>query len=94
MDKKTYQEKMLAQLDQWQAEMDKLKAQSREASAEMQTKYQEEIETLRKKRDEMQVQYEKVQASSVEAWEDFKKGADQAWDNMAEAMKSAWNRFS
>ena len=39
MDKETYQNKLQAQLDQWKAEIDKLQAQSREASADMQIKY-------------------------------------------------------
>lgn len=93
MDKDTYQRKMQAQLDQWKAEIDKLQAQAREASADMQARYQDEIHELRQKRSEMEAQYDKIQAASAEAWKDFKTGADQAWDNMSAAMKSAWNRF-
>jgi uncharacterized coiled-coil DUF342 family protein len=94
MDKEAYQKKLQAQLDQWKAEIDKLQAKSREASADMQIKYQEQIKELRERRDEMETQYDKIQAASIDAWKDFKAGADQAWDNMADAMKSAWSRFS
>jgi len=93
MDKDTYEKKMQAQLDQWKAEIDKLQAQSREASADMQAKYQEQIKDLREQRSEMEAQYDKIQAASTEAWKDFKTGADQAWDNMSNAMKLAWSRF-
>ena len=85
MDKETYQKKLHAQLDQWKAEIDKLQAQSREASADMQIKYQDQIKELR--------EYDKIEAASIEAWKDFKTGADEAWDNMSKAMKSAWGRF-
>ena len=93
MDKETYQNKLQAQLDQWKAEIDKLQAQSREASADMQIKYQDQIKELREKRAEMAAEYDKIEAASIEAWKDFKTGADEAWDNMSKAMKSAWGRF-
>ncbi|KGM87563.1 hypothetical protein rosmuc_02299 [Roseovarius mucosus DSM 17069] len=93
MDKETYQKKLHAQLDQWKAEIDKLQAQSREASADMQIKYQDQIKELREKRAEMAAEYDKIEAASIEAWKDFKTGADEAWDNMSKAMKSAWGRF-
>ncbi|MGX0878719.1 uncharacterized coiled-coil DUF342 family protein [Roseovarius sp. MBR-154] len=93
MDKETYEKKMQAQLDQWKAEIDKLQAQSREASADMQAKYNDQISDLRERRDEMERHYDKIHKASQEAWKDFKTGADQAWDNMSNAMKSAWNRF-
>ncbi|MBQ0751909.1 MAG: hypothetical protein KBT70_17075 [Roseovarius sp.] len=94
MDKDAYQAKLHAQLDQWKAEIDKLQAKSREASADMQIKYQEQIKDLREKRAELETEYDKIQAASLEAWKDFKTGTDQAWDNMSKAMKSAWSRFS
>jgi len=93
MDKETYERKLRAQLDQWQAEIGKLQAQAREATAEMQGKYQEQIGDLRARRDEMEAEYRKVQAASAEAWQDFKTGADKARDEMAAAMKAAWSRF-
>lgn len=93
MNKEAYQKKLQAQLDQWKAEIDKLQAKSREASADMQIKYQEQIKELREKRAEMETQYDKIQAASIDAWKDFKTGADAAWDNMSNAMKSAWSRF-
>ena len=71
----------------------KLQAQSREASADMQIKYQDQIKELREKRAEMAAEYDKIEAASIEAWKDFKTGADEAWDNMSKAMKSAWGRF-
>lgn len=94
MDKETYQAKLQAQLDQWKAEIDKLQAKSREASADMQIKYEEQINNLRERRDELEAEHEKIRSASAEAWRDFKTGADAAWDNMSKAMKSAWSRFS
>lgn len=94
MDKDAYQKKLQAQLDQWKAEIDKLQAKSREASADMQIKYQEQISELRVKRDKLETECDKIQAASVDAWKEFKTNADAAWDDMSAAMKSAWNRFS
>lgn len=93
-DKEIYEKKLQAQLDEWKAEMEKLQAKARGASADAQAEYDEQVKKLRAHRDEMAQQMKKLNDASGDAWEDVRKGVDSAWDSMSEAMKSAWNRFT
>ena len=92
-EKEAYQQKLRAKLDEWQANIDKLNAQARQAQADARIDYEKQLEQLRAQRDEMASQLEKLQKSQTEAFSDLKSGVDKAWDEMATAMKSAWNRF-
>ena len=93
-DKQTYEKKLSAKLDEWQADIDKLKAKAEGTSAEAQAEYHRELRDLRDRRDAVHAKLQDVQSASVEAWSDVKKGADAAWDSMSDAMQSAWKRFS
>lgn len=93
-DKQIYEKKLEAKLDEWQAEIDKLRAKAAQASAGAEEAYQQEIKDLRSQRDAVHSKLHDVQAASSDAWMDVKKGADAAWDSMSDAMKTAWQRFS
>ncbi|HKK84828.1 MAG TPA: hypothetical protein VJ942_04815 [Roseovarius sp.] len=93
-DKDTYEKKLKAQLDEWQANIDKMRAQAEQASADAQIKYQDQINELRSQRDEMEDKLKELQNSQAAAWNDVKAGADKAWDQMTKAMQDAWKRFS
>ncbi len=51
-DKELEKQKMQAQLDEWRAEVDKLEAQARGASADAQIELNEQIEALQSKIDD------------------------------------------
>lgn len=93
-DQSAYAQKLNAKLDEWQANIDKMKAQAERAQADGKIEYEEQIQELRVKRDEMERKLEELQEANESAWEDVKKGADRAWDNMSKAMQEAWDRFS
>lgn len=92
-DKETYEKKLKAQLDAWQAEIDKLRAQAQEAQADARVRYHDQIENLRRHRDDVEGKLKELQAAQSEAWKDIKAGADRAWDDMSRAMTDAMNRF-
>lgn len=92
-DKDAYVQKMHAKLDEWNADIDKLKAKAENAKAESRLEYQKEIETLEQKRNEVEEKLAEVSRSSEGAWEDLKSGIQSAWDSMEEAFKSARSRF-
>lgn len=92
-EKNAYQKKLQAKLDEWQADIDKMMAKAKQASADSQIKYEKQIEELRARRDEMAEQLEKLQKSQSAAWLDMKAGAEKAWDDMNTAMRKAWDRF-
>jgi len=91
--KEAYEQKLQAQLDQWSAEIDKLKAKAESKGADAQLEYHRQIKELRARQEIAKNKLAELRASSGDAWEDIKAGADSAWDSLNEALKSAASRF-
>lgn len=92
-EREQYIEKAKARLDQWTAEIDKLKAKAEEADADAKIEYDKQIDELRAQRDEAENKIKELQEASDEAWSDMKSGFDKAWDSMSGAFQSALARF-
>ena len=80
--KETYQQKIQEQLDEWRADIDRLREKAKNASAETKLKYQENIDKLELKMDEGKSKLKALKESSAEAWDAVKDGADSIWDTM------------
>lgn len=91
--KEAYQKKIQAQLDEWSAEINKLKAKADKAEADAQLEYYKVIEELRFKQEAANSKFEELKETSGDAWEDIKAGMDSAWDSLGDALKSAASRF-
>lgn len=91
--KEAYERKLQAQLDEWNAEIDNLKARADKAEADAQLKYYKQIEELRQQQQAAQVKLSELRQSSEDAWEDLKAGVESAWDSFGKAVKSASSRF-
>ncbi|MFC6673937.1 coiled coil domain-containing protein [Marinobacterium aestuariivivens] len=91
--KEAYEKKMRAQLDEWDAEIRKLKARAEQAQADGQLEYYKQIEDLRQRQQHAQEKLEELQQASDTAWQDLRAGMESAWDSMAEAMRKASSRF-
>ena len=85
--------KMKAKLDEWNAEIDKLEAQSRQKGAEVQAGYQKRIADVKDKRQKARQKLDKMQGAGESAWEDLKSGVELATDALGDALKSARARF-
>lgn len=91
--KEAYEKKLQAKLDEWSADIDKLKARADSAEADIQLKYYKKIEELRSQQDAARIKLEELKGSSDDAWEDLKAGIDSAWDSLSSSIKSAASRF-
>ncbi|MBE0678170.1 MAG: coiled coil domain-containing protein [Bacteroidales bacterium] len=80
--KENYQHKIESQLDEWRADIDRLKEKAKDATAETKLKYQENIDKLELKMDEGKSKLKDLKESGGEAWEAVKDGADSIWDTM------------
>jgi len=92
-DKQAYEKKLEAQIEEWNADIDKLKAQAKKASADAEADYEKEIDKLESRRDDMNDKLEELKSASEDAWEDVKDGAESAWSSMSDAVSSAASRF-
>ena len=91
--KEAYQKKLQAQLDEWSAEIDKLKAKADSAEGDAQLEYYKKIEELRSIQEAANNKLTELKHASDDAWEDLKAGLDSAWDSLGNALKSAASRF-
>jgi uncharacterized phage infection (PIP) family protein YhgE len=91
--KEIYQKKLQAQLDEWSAEVDKLKAKADLAQDDAQLDYHKEIEKLRAMQETGSSKLAELKDASDEAWEDLKVGMDSARNSIGNALKSANSRF-
>lgn len=91
--KEAYQKKLQAELDEWNAEIEQLKAKADKTEAESQLEYYKKIEELRTMQDEARSKLTELEQASDKAWEDVKAGLDSAWDSLRNAMRSARERF-
>jgi uncharacterized coiled-coil DUF342 family protein len=92
--KEAYEKKLQSQLDEWSAEIDKLKAKASAADAEIQLKYYKQLEELRSMQEAAYKKLNELKEASDDAWEDLKAGIDSAWDSFSASIKSAVSYFS
>lgn len=94
MNRDAYLEKAKAQLDEWNADLDKLEARAREAKADAKIKYDEQITAVRERRDNANQKFAEIQSASEDAWENLKQGAEDAWSSLKEAITKAKSQFN
>lgn len=92
-DKELYQQKMQAKLDEWRADIDKLKAKASGASADAQLEFKKHIKTLEGKFEEGKEKLSKFADASEEAWETMKEGIESAWDSLKSAVSDVADKF-
>lgn len=91
--KEAYEKKLEAQLDEWNAKIDVLKAKAQRAGADAKVDYEETIEDLQQKRAAAKSKLQDLREASDDAWDDLKEGVEQAWDNLGQAVSRATERF-
>ncbi|MCC5962866.1 MAG: hypothetical protein JJU09_07035 [Rhodobacteraceae bacterium] len=92
MDRDTYVEKMKAKLDEWNAEIAKFEAQTRQAQADAKGKYEDQLAEMKAQRDAMETRLQEARESNEKAWNDIREGMEKAWTDMASAFEQAMKR--
>jgi len=91
--KEDYQEKLEAQLKEWNARIGDFKAMSDKAAADVRAKYQEEAEALRLKCEGAQTKLKELKQAGEGVWGDLKTGLERAWNELREGVERAATRF-
>ena len=92
-EKELYQQKMQARLDEWKAEIARLKAKASGASADVQLEVNRKIETLEGKIEEGKAKLAELAEAGEDAWESIKDGVESAWDSLKSAAADAASKF-
>ena len=91
--KEAYLKKAHAKLDEWNADLDKMKAKLSAADAEAKIKLNDTVKKLEAQRDEMKQKLAELERAGEDAWEDIRDGMEAAWDRVTASIKDAVNRF-
>ena len=91
--RKAYEERLDAELKEWNAQIALLKARADIAKAEAKIEYYKTIEALQHKQDEAGTKLHELKNAGDEAWEDLKTGAEKAWEEVKTAFQSAVSKF-
>jgi hypothetical protein len=74
--KEEYEQTLQAQLDEWNTEIDKLKAKADGAKADTQLEYYNKIEELQVMQESANNELAKLKKAGDDVWEDIKAGID------------------
>ncbi|OGW39729.1 MAG: coiled coil domain-containing protein, partial [Nitrospirae bacterium GWD2_57_9] len=88
-----YEEKLDAQLKEWSAQIELLKAKADNARADAKVEYFKTIDALQRKQNEAKTKLHELKTAGDEAWEDLKAGAEKAWAEVKTAYHDASSRF-
>ncbi len=91
--KEAYREKLEAQMREWSAKVDLLKAKADQAEAEAKIEYNKAIEDLRRRKEALQAKVKELQDASDAAWRDIKAGTEKAAAELRDAVQSALSKF-
>lgn len=92
-EKNQYIEKAKARIAQWDAEIDKKKAEADEAEADAKIEYQKQLSEMRTQRDKAEARLTELKNATDDAWEDVKSGFDRALDDISSAFTNAATRY-
>jgi hypothetical protein len=91
--RKAYEEKLEAQLEEWNAQTALLKAKADKAKAEAKIEYYKNIEALQRRHDEAGKKLHELKSAGDEAWEDLKTAIEKVWDEFMTAFHIAASKF-
>ncbi len=91
--RKAYEEKLDAQLKEWNAQITLLKAKAENAKADAKIDYYKSIEALEHKHDEARTKLQELKTAGDEAWEAVKAGAEKAWAEVKTAYHDVTSKF-
>ena len=91
--RKAYQEKLEAQLEEWNVQIVSFVGKADKARSEGKFEYDKIIEVLQQKQNEVQAKLHELKSSSDDAWGDIRGGTEKAWAELKNAFDKAASKF-
>ncbi len=82
------------QLDTWNAEVKKMRAEAEKMQAQGQEQFKAQLAKVEEQRDQLKAQIEKANKANMDAWKDMQTGFSEAWSAMEKGMSEARKRYS
>lgn len=92
--KHRFQREFEAQLEDWDAMLERLKARARGASAEVRAEFEVQLEALAGDRALAQERLQELRRHGQWAWEDLKDDAERTWKELREAIERSASYFN
>jgi len=91
--RKAYEEKLDAQLKEWNAQIALLKAKAANAEADVKIDYYKTIDAFEHKEKEAKTKLQELKTAGDEAWEAVKAGMEKTWAEVKTAYHDAASKF-
>jgi alpha-beta hydrolase superfamily lysophospholipase len=91
--KEAYQEKIEAQIKEWSAKLQELKAKAEKATADKKIELNKAIDDMRARKEAAQVKLEEIKGASAETWEKLKVAMDKAMEDVKTFWEGIKSRF-
>jgi uncharacterized protein YfiM (DUF2279 family) len=88
-EKELYRQKHQAQLDEWKADVAKLRARAAGAKADAQIEINKHIKELEARMHDAGAKLSEMAAASEEAWDSAKKGMETTWEALKAGVSAA-----
>ncbi|MEQ8385540.1 MAG: hypothetical protein RH949_24570 [Coleofasciculus sp. A1-SPW-01] len=88
-----YRDKVQAELNKLNAQVDEMKAKAAQAQADTKIQYTSLLEELQTRQVAVQKKLEELQTASQDAWEDIKIGVEAAWLDLQQSFQNAVAKF-
>ena len=93
-EKESYRKKILAKMEEWNTEIDKLEARADRAGSDVQLQYYEELKRLRALQEEAASKIEALEDADDDSWEGLRDDVDIAANAVERAVNMAGARMS
>ena len=91
-EKDLYIEKLNAQLKEWSASIDVLKAKADKANADLKIGYYKQLDDLKMKRDAARNKIDDLKTAGDDAWERVTTAVEKSWGDIKAAFDKAQDR--
>ena len=93
-DRQTMVSDIKSRLDEWNAQIDKLESEMKEASEDAKATYEAKLSELRQLRDRGEARLREMQEENESSWEQRQAEARRAWQDIKDGFQRALERVS
>lgn len=86
-----YRQKYDAQLREWQARMDEVRARSDKLSAQARLDMQPRLDALKSKYEDARARFAELGTAAGDTWDEVKRNAESAWNDFKSSLEGAYD---